>query len=54
MVPVLDSFILEDKDLLILHSQYTGLGWSCNAWNQDINSYSTDLALLEYSSSSTR
>ena len=54
MVTVLESFIRKDKDLFVLHSQYIGLGWSCNAQNQDINSYSTDLALLEYSSSSIR
>ena len=41
---------MEDKDTLILSSQYHGCWWPGDASRQDINNHDIDLFLQEYSS----
>ena len=49
----LKSFSVEDKDLLILYTQYHGCWWPGDARSQAINNHGIDLICLEYCSFST-
>ena len=40
---------MEDTDAIIQHFQYHDWGWSGDSRNRGINSYDTELVLLEYS-----
>ena len=51
---LLKSFLMEDRDLPILHSQYHGCWWPGDARSQGISSHGADLVLLKYSSFTTR
>ena len=50
----LKSFIMEDKDPFMLHSQDHGCWWPGDVMDQDISSQGIDLVTPEYSGYSTR
>ena len=50
----LKFFLMKDKQLFILYSQYHGCWWPGDARNHGISSHSIDLVLLENPSLSTR
>ena len=49
----LKFFLIEDKELFILHSQYRTRWWAGDTRSQGINSHGFDLAILEYSNVSS-
>ena len=50
----LKSFLMEDKDLFILYSQYHGCWWPDDTQSQGIISHGSDLVCPKYSGFSTR